>query len=436
MKSLLQEFSKRPFIRNVATVATGTAASQAIAMAFVPMITRMYGPEAYGLQGIFISVSGLLTVVAALGYPTAIILPRTDVDALGLAKLSIYIGIGMAFVTTVALFLFGAKLLWLLNASAISDFVYLIPVAMIISVVGGVLGQWLIRKKAYALTAKYGVFTSILLSLVKTGLGVIHPTAMVLIVTNTVGGFFGTVFTYLGWRKLAAKQPVKEETSQPRATCAQLAGRHRDFPLLRTPQNLINAFSQSLPMLLLAGYFGASAAGQYALAIGVLGMPSTLIGGSVMAVFYPRINDAIHNGENARALIIKATTGMALTGGLPFLAVIVGGPYLFEFVFGQKWHTAGVYAQWLSLWLFFQYVNKPAVSAIPALRLQGGLLVYELFSTGTKLLALWLGYAKFGNEVTAIALFSMFGVVAYIWLILWVIRRSAKLPQLEHIQVM
>ncbi len=184
--------------------------------------------------------------------------------------------------------------------------------------------------------------------------------------------------------------------------------------------------------MLLASFFGAASAGQYAIAIAVLGMPTSLIGGSVMAVFYPRINEAIRRGENARALIVKATMGMAVTGALPFLATIVAGPILFEFAFGKEWRVAGVYAQLLALWLFFQYINKPAVSAIPVLRLQGGLLVYELISTGTKLLALWIGFAYFESEFAAIALFALFGVMAYVWLILWVIRRSGHLPISEN----
>jgi len=401
-------------------------------MAFAPFITRLYGPEVYGLQSIFMSVSGLLTTAAALGYPTAIVLPRIDADALGLARLSIYTGICTALLTTIILFFWGTDMLRLLNAEAITAYVYLIPAAMFIAVVGEVIGQWLTRKKAFKLTAKCGAFIALLLSSVKAGLGVLSPTAMVLIVTNTVGGLFGSILTIMSWRRFSSKQSILQKNTRQGATLAQLAAQHRDFPLLRMPQNLINTFSQSLPMLLLASYFGSITAGQYAIAISVLGMPAGLIGGSVMAVFYPRINEAIHNGENARAIIIKATIGMALTGGLPFLSVIVAGPLLFEFVFGVKWHTAGLYAQWLSPWLFFQYINKPAVSAIPALRLQGVLLIYELFSTGTKIIALWLGYAVFGNEVTAIALFSMFGVVAYVWLIFWVIHRSGKHQQHEH----
>ncbi len=149
-----------------------------------------------------------------------------------------------------------------------------------------------------------------------------------------------------------------------------------------------------------------------------------MIGGSVMQVFYPRVNEAFHRGENIRELIVKATLGLAFAGAIPLAAVLFAGPTLFSFIFGAGWEQAGVYAQWLSVWLFFQYVNKPAVSAIPALKLQKGLLFYELFSTGSKIFALWLGFIIYESDIAAIALFSVFGVIAYLWLILWVIHHA------------
>lgn len=431
MRQTIINFSKSSFVRNVVTVASGTAAAQVIAIAFSPLITRLYGPEIFGLQSLFMSVVTLLSTVAALSYPVAIVLPNSDVDAFGLVKLSIYIGIVMALLTAISLTFFGDDLFSLLNAEAISAYAFLIPVAMFFLVLGTVFSQWLIRKKAFSFTARYAVFTSLLLNSVKTGMGVVYPTAMVLIVTNLVGTVIGTALTYLGWRRLPPEKRLKNETSARPATLMQLANRYRDFPFLRTPQNLINAFSQSLPIILLSIYFGASAAGQYTLAINVLGIPVALIGGSVMSVFYPRINEALHNGENVSTLIIRATAGMAATGALPFLVIMIAGPFLFELVFGEAWRAAGTYAQWLSIWLFLQYINKPAVSAIPALGLQGGLLIYEVFSTGTKILALWIGFAHYHDALIAVALFSLFGSVAYIWLIFWVIRQSRKH---QHVQ--
>ncbi|UCZ56541.1 hypothetical protein LGV61_12545 [Desulfurispirillum indicum] len=42
---MLTKLYNSKFIRNVAIVASGTAAAQAITMAFAPIITRIYGPE-------------------------------------------------------------------------------------------------------------------------------------------------------------------------------------------------------------------------------------------------------------------------------------------------------------------------------------------------------------------------------------------------------
>lgn len=424
MMARLYHFVRRPFIRNVFTVASGTVVAQGVGIAFAPFITRLYGPEAFGLQGLFVSVTSLLSIIAALGYPTAIVLPKSDVDAMGLSQLSIAIGFSVSLLTTVILFFVGLDLLRLLNAEAISDFMFLFPFAMLVSVLGNVQAQWLIRKKAYQLNARFVVLTALLLNTTKTCMGLLAPSALILIVTNVAVSMLGTLLTFFGWKRLVKKRDSLQNVKVSVKTLRHLASRHRDFPLLRAPQDLINAFSQSLPVLLLASYFGVSASGQYAVAISVLAVPANLIGSSVLAVFYPRITEAIRNGENARSLIVRATLGMAATGAVPYLLVAVAGPFLFSLVFGSEWRTAGVYSQWLAIWIFLQYINRPAVSAIPALRLQGGLLVYELFSTGSKILALWLGFSFYDSAVVSIALFSLSGIIAYAWLILWVVYRS------------
>lgn len=424
MRQKILQLSKRPFIRNVAALTSGTAASQAIAMAFSPLITRLYGPEAYGILGVFMSIAGIMGAIAAMSYPIAIVLPRSDADALGLAHLSMYIAIVMSLFVAVILFYFGPEIVNLINIKEILTFMYLIPVFMLISALSEVVSQWLIRQKAFMLIAKVTIWQTLLMSTIKTGLGFVHPTAAVLVVTNTLSGLLSAAMMLLGLHKTHTKC---RKVSVPQPSSWALAKRHRDFPLLRAPQILLNAVSHSLPVVMLAIYFGPAAAGFYSIAFAVLAMPAALIGSSFMQVFYPRINEAINRGEDVKALIVKATAGLALSGALPFAAVIAGGPMLFDFVFGSEWRMAGRYAQLLSIWLFFQCINKPAVSAIPALQLQRGLLIYELFSSGTKVLALYLGYFFFESDIAAIALFSASGVVAYVWLILWVIINSGKI---------
>lgn len=422
---LTRELSRRPFLRNVATLASGTAIAQVITMAFSPVITRLFGPEAYGLQGVFTSVGSILATVAAFTYPTAIVLPKSDDDAMALVRLSIYVGIAMSGLSVLVLSHFGPDLLALLNAGQIQHFIYLLPFFMMVSVINAVTSNWAIRRQAFTLTARVAIASNFLFGALKVGVGLVYPTAKSLIIANTLSGLIAAAMTAIGLSR-GNCPAAKPKAKAPKATKTpwQLAKDHCDFALFRTPQNLLNVISHSLPVMMLSSYFGSEAVGHYAIASAVLAMPAGLIGQSVTQVFYPRITKAVNEGQDARALIVKATSGLAVVGAIPFVLVIVFGPDLFAFAFGADWERAGIYAQWLSLWLFFQYINKPAVSAIPALRIQRGLLIYELFSTASKVLALYLGYSIFRSDTSAIALFSIVGVIAYSWLIIWVIVRS------------
>lgn len=57
-------------------MASGTAMAQVISMLLAPIITRLYGPEAYGMMGTFMAIIGIFTPIAALTYPIAIVLPK------------------------------------------------------------------------------------------------------------------------------------------------------------------------------------------------------------------------------------------------------------------------------------------------------------------------------------------------------------------------
>src|SRR6185436_10361834 len=99
-----------------------------------PFITRLYGPAAYGIQGVFLSMVSIMATIAAMSYPIAIVLPKNDADAAALGRLSVFIGIAMSLAATIILFYLGPEILVLLNAVDILAFMYLIPFSMLISV--------------------------------------------------------------------------------------------------------------------------------------------------------------------------------------------------------------------------------------------------------------------------------------------------------------
>lgn len=415
------------FVRNVAIVATGTAGAQAIGMAFTPFITRLYGPEAFGVLGTFMAILTVITPLAALSYPIAIVLPKKDIDAIGLVKMSLQIALGTSLFAMIVLLFSGDFIVEAFNLQAVEPFVLLIPLAMLFSACMAIGSQWVLRKKMFKLKAQVAVLQSLWLNIAKIGFGYwVAPVAAVLVVLATCGSALHAILLYMGARKNRDERVDEAAHQQGAASFKELAWRHRDFAYYRTPQIFLNAASQSMPVLMLASFFGPGAAGFYSLGKMVLGLPSALIGQSVASVFYPRFNEAVHAGENARKLLIKATAALAGVGLIPYGIVVASGPVLFSLVFGDEWRTAGAYAQWLALWLYVGFVNRPSIGAIPVLAMQGFFLVYEVGSIALRAIALVVGFFYFNDALVAVAMFSVASVFLNALLIFATIRASGR----------
>lgn len=424
-RSLFNRLWRSRFARNVAVVASGTAGAQAITLAFAPFITRIYGPEAFGLLGTFMAIVAVATPLAALAYPIAIVLPREDRDALGLVRLGIILSVAIAAIASVLIWLGGGWLTFILKAESVSSFLFLIPLSMLLSAWLEIVNQWLIRKKEFGVIARIAIAQSFILNGAKTGVGYFNPVGAVLIILATAGSALYAVMLYFG-AKSRYKRDEEESQKSAGTPLRQLARQHKDFPLYRAPQNFINAASQSLPVLMLAAFFGPVAAGFYTLGKMTMGLPSALLGKAVSDVFYPKITESANNGGDLLRQIIHATIALLAIGLIPFGLIIVAGPWLFGLVFGSSWVIAGEYARWLALFFLFNFINKPAVAAVPVLGIQRGLLIYEIFSTGTKALGLVIGFYWFGSDIWAVALFSVIGVLAYTAMIFWILGHAKR----------
>lgn len=412
----MKKLTNNKFVNNVIILASGTALAQLISIAFSPIITRLYGPEAFGVLGVFTSLMSILTPVVALSYPIAIVLPKRDGEAKQLVKLSLVVGGIFTSILTVVLVVGGDWFLNRLNMSEITPYLFIIPVFLILSAFIQVARQWLIRKKQFKTTANVSVLQSLFVGGSKSGVGYFIPKGGALIILATIGEFFHCILLWIGVSKTRIKEN-EEELDRKKLGLLQIAKKYWDFPIFRAPQVTINALSQSLPTLFLVSFFGPASAGFYSLGKRILGLPSSLIANSVGEVFYPRIAEAGHRGERLTKLILKATLSLAGVGILPFAIIALIGPWLFSFVFGSEWVTAGVYARWLSIWLYFMFINKPSVMALPILKAQGIHLVFSIITILIRIGSLYIGYTLFNDDVIAIFVFSLSGAIINIVLI-------------------
>lgn len=430
MKEKIISIINKPFIRNVTVLATGTAAAQVIVLISAPFITRLYGPEAFGILGVFMAIAQIIISISALTYPIAIVLPRDDRNAKKIIRLSLYICFSIAMLTSFILVFFNEPVIKLLQLQEISSYLFLIPLIVILSGLMQVSEQWLIRTGQFGISAKVTFWQSSLINGSKIGIGLINPITSVLVVLDTLSSGFKAIMMMFFIRKSNYKH--RYDQNEPQLSIIELAKKYKDFPLYRAPEVLINSVSQRVPILMLTTFFGPAAAGFYTLGNTVLQKPIQLIGKSVGDVFYPRISEAAKNEENLTNLIKKATLALAGIGIIPFGTIIIFGPWIFSFVFGTEWFVAGKYAQWIGIFLFCEFINKPSIKALPVLSAQLFHLNFTIITAIIRISVLALGYYLFSSDLVAIALFGVSSAILHITLILFVLKKSKVFDDRAH----
>jgi len=432
---MISKIYKSNFAKNILILTTGSFGAQAINLFFSPLLTRLYGPEVFGILGVFVGVLSILTPVAALTYPGAIVLPKNDSHAFSIVQLSLYLSLMVSFIVALIFFIGGSGLLVFIGSATIAPYIYLIPLALILVAWLQASQQWLTRKKEYKLTAKVSILQSIISNSFKALFGLIHPSAGALIIITILGNMLYVMLSVLGINKFKVSKlgGLFSIGNEDVRACLQVARQYRDFPTYRAPQALINTVALSLPLLLLSKFSGTASAGLYSICSMALILPTMVLGNAVADVFYRRLSEAAHRNENISGLIMKATAGVAILGFLPFLSVVLLGPDLFQFAFGSEWVKAGEYGRWIAIMSYFSFVGRVSAASIPVLNMQSWLLKFELLSTALKIGGLFLGFFVFKSDIAAIASFSILAALTNFILIVLVMLVSVKIKTVRSV---
>lgn len=399
-------FLKSKILRSVLIIVSGTLGGQIIGFLLIPIITRLYGPDLYGVWGIVISLISILTPLITLSYSSAIILPEDDSEARSLMQVSMLIASLLSIILFIVFFLFSDKISYFLNIEFLNNYLIVLPFLMLLIALRDVMQSYLLRIKDFKVVS-FSNFNQSLFTYGGQALaGKFYPSVFSLIFFYGIS-FLVNILMFIYLKKISLRFLYLYNGINYRT----LLGKYRDFPIYRAPQIFFNSLSYSFPVLMLTSMFGVKAAGFYTLTRTVLSLPVTLIGNSVQSVFYPHFNSLILKKKESYALLRKSTFSIAILAFIPFGIIFLYGSEIFSIVFGRDWAEAGEYAKWLSILLYSTLFNKPAISIIPILGLQKWFLIYEVVSLTIKLFGLFLGFLIYNSPVVAIALFSIIGFI-------------------------
>ncbi len=402
---------KNRFARSVSVLAGGTAAAQIIVVAASPVLTRLYSPEDFGLLAVYAALLGVLAVIASLRYQLAIPLPETDEEAASIAVLSLLVVAGMTGLSALIIWFWGSSILILLNVPTLEPYLWLLPLGLVLMGVYQVFSYWAIRVKAFPAIARTKLTQAVSMVSVQLGAFTLGPLALLLgQVTGQAAG--ATTLANLAVRsKWAALRQVRLTSIR------WSARRYRRFPIYSSWGGLFNTAGTQLPAILFAALFSPAAAGIYMLAQRVLGMPMQLLGKAIADVFFSSASEA--RREGTLGPLVKGIHGkLAQIGMPPVLILVFIGPDLFEWVFGEAWRQAGVFAQWMAPMVYATFVTSPISTLTSVLEKQILAVVIQLSLLLARVGGLVVG-AAMESLVIAVALFSLGTVIVKAGFIAW-----------------
>lgn len=411
----LRDLKDQPFIRNASVAVGGAATAQFITIAFSPLITRLYGPEAFGAVGVFTATVLIIASFADLMYGTAIVLPPSEAEARSLLKLSAVVCLVISLISLFGFGIYRQEIADAVGFSAAPELLFFAPLMILLSGLCQPLHHWLYRQGKFNEISRINIVEALANNASKVLFGFVSATTPVLLVLGVASKLLQTILLWLRARPTLLRghsDTPSLEAAAPPATLRSVAYRYRDFPFFRAPQKWLRDLSFSIPSLMFASLLGPAAVGFYLLSTRVIHLPNTVIAEAAGPVFLARIAKATHQAQSLRPILLRGSIGLAAIGLFPFGLVALVGPSLFAVVFGAEWAIAGEYARWLSLSSYLTFIAVPTLSAVPLMGLQGHLLAYELVTAAIRAGALAFGALYFGSDVVAIALFSMVGACA------------------------
>lgn len=388
-------------MRNIFAVASGSAAGQVVVLVFAPLITRIYTPEAFGLQGVFLSLVAVLSPITALRYPMAIVTAESQDEALRLTRLSLLVAAVIAIIIGFVLMLGGETVLHLLGAEALGALILFLPLALFCVALQDVTDFQAARLGVFRLVGIVAVLQAVTTNLARVLGGLVAPFAATLVTITALAPALQSAMLRIGSRELRYPQSGLTWTQ-----AKVLLVRYRDFPIYRMPTDVLNALSQSVPVLLLAALFSPAVAGLYVLTRSILNLPSNIVGAAVGNVLYARFAELSRERQPLLPLLLRATFAL-----LVLAPAIVGlawfAPWVFTFVFGEEWSEAGYYARWMSLWIAFMVINIPAVRVTPVIRRQYFSLIFNFSLLLVRVFAVLVAWLWYEDPIISVAFFSV-----------------------------
>ncbi len=391
-------FKNNSFVRGFLSLSVGHVISFFLAFFAVPLITRLYTPDEYGLFGAFLSWVLILSTFSTLKLDVAVVVADEE-DVLPLS----WVVVSFALVYSASVFV-GVLILRNLLPTRIY---FWLPVAVFLTALFS-LATYLLTRMGNFLSLG---FLKIVSSAVKFGLQIaLNPLKQL----GLVLGYLASLVVYLPNLIISLKKftPAVHENKIDKRNALSISKavlkKYSKYPLFVAPSNLINALSRHFPVVLVMWLYGDSLTGLFSLTLRFLGVPLFMFGDALAKTF---LNKAGSTREPAllAEFTKKFIVWVSIFSGPVFAVLMVYSKWFFSWFVGKNWLDAWHIVFILAPWYFFRFISSPLSSNFLVKKKQEFLLIADSFFFVFGMGALVVGKLLFKSYIWSFILYSAVG---------------------------
>lgn len=412
------------FMKSLSVLIAGTALSNIVVFATIPILTRLYTPEEFGVLSVFLSFVYTLQIIASLRYETAIPLPENEGDAFHLFILSTIFIVFISFFTLVVVTLFPVATFF--SMPELNSYMWLLSVSVLGIGFYQVFNLWTIRTEEYRAMSQAKVMMNGGQVTSQIMFGVLNLGVLGLLIGEAIGRFTGTL-AYV--KNMNRNVFINKEFQFSKLFTVM--NRYKSFPLVSSWSSVLGGIGAQLPVFFLAAVFDAKTVGLFFLAQKILIVPEGMLGFSASQVYLSQ--SAQHSRlsyEAYRNFFWDSVKKVTLLGVGAIGLVVLVAPRIIHIVFGEEWMQTGVFIQILAILYLLKIVVSP-ISAnfyvFEALKIQ---LMAECLRFGCIVYSLVLALRFVDQPIYAVfymSIVSSLGYLVYGFFSWYVMKRNYRL---------
>lgn len=407
---------KSEAIKNTGKLVSANAVAQALALLFYPLLTRLYSPDDFGVLNLFLSIGGVLLLVANADYHYALLLPKSEKKAVGVFQADFLWVTGVTLLVALSVF-FRKPISTLFKAPELAALYPLLPLFVLLSGLWTLFNYWFTRNKNFGTIGLYQVSQTAGNSLLKYGFGLVGKLQWGLVI-STILGLAAALATALttGFRRRRMQLRMLFCLDFRQIEIA--LRRYRRFPIFSLPRSIVNYFSGNLPFFLLTPAFGLGAMGYFGMALTLSFRPVNMVVASIYQVFFQKFSEKVQNRQKI-GKIFDLFVVRTLAAVIPCFAVLYFFlPQICAWLLGEGWTVTGEHIRLLLPWIAMVCVGGSLCFIPDIFQKQSMMLGIEIAYFILRCASLFIG-VRLHDLSLALLLFSLSGVAVITFQLVW-----------------